>query len=173
YFEAPARFEIFHAFEFGRLAFLVTRPPAPALVGGPRHVNRQLQFVRQYPKPGHMVGVLMRDHNSFKPVRVFASLFHALERLAAGDSGIDQDAALGSGNNRAVSPAAAGQHCHAHRHLDAAYRDCFAKGSSKVVTVAVAREPAYGPSLPENSTHPKRTENIAWKLNCAPSTVMS
>jgi hypothetical protein len=54
--------------------------------------------------------MLVRDQDGGKRMRIVADNFHAAESLAAGDTGIDQNAGRCAGHNGAIATAARRQH---------------------------------------------------------------
>src|SRR5580704_17978472 len=63
-----------------------------------------------------MVRVFVGDDDGGERMRIVPRRLHAFEGFAAGNSRIDQNARRRTLHNRAVSPAATGQHRNRHTH---------------------------------------------------------
>src|ERR1700676_5198327 len=88
------------------------------------HEHRDLQLPRQHQQAVNVVGMLVRNQNCGKRMRIGSRSLHALESLAAGNSRVHENPRRRPLHNRAVSPAAASQHrdrdCHARSILPCA-----------------------------------------------------
>src|SRR5580692_10149367 len=82
----------------------------------PGHEHGNLEFACEHQQARNMVGVLMRNHNRGERMRVVSGCLHTLESFAAGNASVDKNAGRRTLHNRAVSPAAAGQHRDRNAH---------------------------------------------------------
>src|ERR1700674_165440 len=83
---------------------------------GSGHEHGNLQLPGQHQQAGHMVDMLMGDQNGGKRVGIVSRSLHALESFAAGNSRVNEKPGGRTLHNRAVSPAAAGQHRDRNSH---------------------------------------------------------
>src|SRR5579872_1099150 len=127
--EAMPRFELFQFLELRPLAVLVSKRARPGSMRGRSEEDGHAQLFRQRRQAIHMVRMLVGDENRGDGVRIFAQRPQALEDLAAGDSGIDQNSGARAGDKSAISLAAAGQHGNAHTHLSQHTRPRCESGS--------------------------------------------
>ena len=66
-------------------------------MGGPSDVHRDLQLAGERAESVDMVLMFVGDEDSGERGGVFAGKLHALEGLAAGESGVNEDAGTGRG----------------------------------------------------------------------------
>src|SRR5277367_2094375 len=85
-------------------------------MGRAGHEHGDFEFPRQHQQAGNMVGMLVGDYDGGKRVRIVSRSLHALEGFAARNSCVDQNPRRRTLHNRAVSPAAAGQHRDRNSH---------------------------------------------------------
>ncbi len=75
----------------------------PGAVGGFGEEDGDLEAAGKDGEAGDVVLVLVGDEDGVELCRVFSGERQALEKLAAGEAGVDQDAGAGAGDDGAVA----------------------------------------------------------------------
>jgi hypothetical protein len=109
-YKAVPRLKTLQPFQLWPLAFFIAQRARPRLVRRARHKHGHAQPLGQRSQPVNVIGVFVSDQDRGKRVRILAQRLHALEGLASGDAGIDQNAGARAGHQRTIPPAPRRQH---------------------------------------------------------------
>jgi len=104
------------------------------LVRGAGHVNRNAKLLGEGAESGDVIGVLVRNDDGGKGMDAFANHLHAAKGFAGGESGIDQDASAGGGDQCAITAASTSQDRHRH-HSRRIREEAVDKGVTDELTV--------------------------------------
>ena len=159
-FETVAGGKNFEPRQLRQFAGIVAQRPGPGLVGGAGHEYRHLEFSGQHGQPVNVVGVFVSNQDGGKGSRIVALGAHAFDGLAAGNSRIHENLRARTGNDGAVSPAAAGQHRNRNSHV----RRILAQAVETRVTNGMRRTVSSASQLSAVSSqllcHPERSRTI-------------
>ena len=86
----------------------------PGAVGGLGEVDGDAQAAGEGGEAGDVVLMLVGDEDGVEGGGIFVGELHALEQLAAGEAGVDEQAGVGGGDDRGVALGAGGENGHAH-----------------------------------------------------------
>ena len=86
-------------------------------MGALGEVDRNAEFARSDGKAGDVVGVLVGDDDGVERGGIFVGEAHAAEEFAATEAGVDENAGVSAGDNRAVALGPRSQHREAHHEV--------------------------------------------------------